>query len=339
VSRFGVLGAGAVGTFLGARLAACGHEVVLVGRSSVLAPVQRDGLRWSDLEGPSGVLAADRVRVASDPSALADCEVVLLTTKAAALPVAAASLASCRGLVVGLQNGVTHPAVLSAALGPARARAGTVGWNVIWQGPGALRKTTSGPLVIEARADDPQVSSLLRAFRAAGLDARGANDIVPVLWTKLLLNLNNACNALSGKPLQAQLADRAWRRVVAACQREGLAAMAAAGLRPVRLGRLDPRVSARVLPLPDPVFRFLASSMIRIDPEARSSMADDLAAGRPTEIDCLNGEIVRLGAAHGVPTPVNARVVEAVRAIEAGTARRFSPGDLGPALDSTGALS
>jgi 2-dehydropantoate 2-reductase len=101
--------------------------------------------------------------------------------------------------------------------------------------------------------------------------------------------------------------------------------MEAAGLRPVRLGRLDARISSRLLVVPDPIFRLLAGAMIRIDPTARSSMAEDLEGGRKTEIDFLNGAIVRLGAQHGVPTPVNRRVVEAIHAAERGEPRAHTP--------------
>jgi 2-dehydropantoate 2-reductase len=198
-----------------------------------------------------------------------------------------------------------------------------VSWNVVWKGEAVLRRATTGPVVLEEAGE-----ALATALRRASIDVRVVRDIEPVLWTKLLFNLNNAINALSGLPLREELSQRGWRSVVAACQREGLAAMRAAGIRPVRLGRLDARVAARLLPAPDFVFRLLAGAMIRIDPAARSSMADDLDRGRTTEVDWLNGAVVRLGARHGVPTPVNERVVDAIRARERGERRAIAPSDL-----------
>lgn len=327
--RVGVLGAGAIGCYVGGRLAAAGHDVVLVGRPRVVDPIAQGGLVLEDLDGSR---REARPRCASTtgigtPEALRDREVVLVTVKAHQLAEAARSLAELPALVIGLQNGVDHPRTLREAIG-VRARAGTVSWNVVWKDARTLRRSTSGPVILERHPADPIVDRAIAALRSAGLEAHGADPIEPVLWTKLLFNLNNAANALSSLPLRDQLSMRPWRRVVAAMQREGLAVMRAAGIPPVRIGRLDPRLSARLLPLPDPIFRALAGTMIRIDPAARSSMADDLARGAATEIELLNGAIVREGRARGVPTPVNARVVDAIRARERGSSAAIDPAAL-----------
>lgn len=320
--RVGVLGAGAIGTYVGGRLSAAGHDVVLVGRPSRLEAIAARGVTLEDV---GGAPREARPRCAADVGELRASEVVLVTTKASDLEQAAVSLRDHASLVIGLQNGVDHPRVLRDVLGVPRARAGTVTWNVVWRDERTLRRSTTGPIVLETRGEDVIVSRTIDALRSAGLDARGAEPIEPVLWTKLLFNLNNAINALSGLPLRDELGTRAWRRVVAACQREGLATMRAAGVRPVRVGRLDARVSSRVLEAPDAIFRVLAGAMIRIDPAARSSMADDLERGRPTEIDYLQGAIVRLAAEHGVPVPVNTRVVDAIRRVERGERRPVAP--------------
>lgn len=317
--RVGVLGAGAIGCTLGGRLAASGHDVVLVGRPRVLDPIAEDGLVLEDLDGSS---VRARPRTAHAIEALADRELILVTVKGLDLPDAARQLAPLSAPALALQNGIDHPRVLRDAIGD-RARAGTVSWNAVWKDARTLRRSTSGPVIVDARS-----GAIARALREAGLEARTADPIEPVLWTKLLFNLNNAANALSGLPLRDQLGERPWRRVVAAMQREGMDAMRAAGIAPVRLGRLDPRLSSRLLPLPDPIFRALAGAMIRIDPAARSSMADDLARGRRTEIDALNGAVVRLARLHGVAAEVNARVVEAIRARERGDVRPVDPRQL-----------
>jgi 2-dehydropantoate 2-reductase len=139
-----------------------------------------------------------------------------------------------------------------------------------------------------------------------------------VLWGKLLLNLNNALNALCGLPLRDQLLDRPLRRVLAAAQAEALDVLAAAGVHP----RLHLPVPAWGLPpllrLPTWLFERVAQRMLAVGPQARSSMWEDLQRGRKTEVDALNGAVVALGVAQAVPTPVNAALVEAVHAAEAG---------------------
>jgi 2-dehydropantoate 2-reductase len=138
-------------------------------------------------------------------------------------------------------------------------------------------------------------------------------DLAPLQWGKLLLNLNNAVNALSGLPLREQLIQRDYRVCMAALMDEALAALRAAGIAPARLTPLPPRWLPGVLRLPTPLFRVLAARMLRVDAKARSSMADDLAAGRATEVDALNGEVLRLARKHGLAADANERICTLVR--------------------------
>ena len=117
-------------------------------------------------------------------------------------------------------------------------------------------------------------------------------------------------DALSGLPLRAELMQRGYRRAFAALIDEALAALQAAGIAPARVTPLPPERLPVVLRLPDWLFRIVAARMLRIDAKARSSMADDVAAGRRTEVDALSGEVVRLAQAHGLAAPLNARMVE-----------------------------
>jgi len=153
-----------------------------------------------------------------------------------------------------------------------------------------------------------------------------------VQWSKLVLNLNNAINALSGLPLAAELARRQFRRCLAAAQREALGLLARAGIPVARLTAVPPRWMPRLLELPDGVFRVLGRRVVAIDPAARSSMWDDLEAGRPTEIDYLQGEIVALAAQRGGEAPINAALAGLVRAAETGGRRDFSGAELAAAL-------
>ena len=136
-----------------------------------------------------------------------------------------------------------------------------------------------------------------------------------ILWGKLLVNLNNALNALSDMPLLDQLDDRKWRTRMADQWDEALTVMRAAGISPKPPTPAPPGLIPPILRLPTPLFRLIAKQMLTIDPQARSSMWEDLQRGRKTEVDELQGEIVRLGKKHGIPTPENARTYDEIRAI------------------------
>jgi 2-dehydropantoate 2-reductase len=196
-----------------------------------------------------------------------------------------------------------------------------VPFNVARTGPGRYHNGTSGPLALEdgGGAGRP----IAAALRGAGFDVERRGSLEDLQWSKLLVNLNNAVNALSGLPLYQQIRDRTYRRVMAMCVREAIQVMRASGLRVVRVGRLVPQIAPLVLTLPDAVFLRIAPVMVKVDQTARSSMLDDLERGRETEIDFLNGEIVRLADQRGLAAPVNRRVIELVKQAE--RARAGSP--------------
>ncbi|HYJ29297.1 MAG TPA: ketopantoate reductase C-terminal domain-containing protein, partial [Allosphingosinicella sp.] len=137
-----------------------------------------------------------------------------------------------------------------------------------------------------------------------------------------------AVNALSGKSLIEQLSDRDYRRVVAASQVEALAILQEAGIKPAKLGPIPPELLPYAIAAPDILFRNTILKAQRIDPHARSSMADDLAAGRRTEIDYLNGEVVTLARSVKMRAPVNEAIVALIKQAEAGVEKRWGGKEL-----------
>mgnify|MGYP001794717319 CR=1 FL=1 len=314
-----VYGAGAIGGYVGASLARAGLPVALVGRRWLLHAA-RGGIQLTDLEGRDDAVDVQDLALLEHPPAALP-RVVLLTVKSKDTRAAAEALAAGLpedGVVVSLQNGVGNPATLREVLGEKRVVAGMVPFNVVLteKPEGGLRfhRGTSGDLAVERH---PMLTPHGDAFRRAGLPLEVHDDFAPVAWGKLFLNLNNALNALDGRPLALQLRDRGSRRVLASMQRELLEALAAAGIEPVTFTPVPLRHVPRILSLPTMLFTRVAKRMITIDPEARSSMADDLARGRTTEVDALQGAVVRLANAHGTPAPVCAAVAELVHEAEA----------------------
>jgi len=308
-----VMGAGSVGCYVGGCLAAAGETVALVGRPRVTDALALHGLTLSDLDGGRRHVAAARLTLFDAVPAIAP-SLVLLCVKSSGTAAAAAELARQLPpgtVVLSLQNGVANADIARAQAPALTVLPGMVGFNIAELAPGHYHRGTSGEL---AAPDHPLLRPWQPRFAAAGLKLVLHDDMRGVQWAKLLLNLNNPVNALAGLPLRAQLLDRDLRRVTAALQDEALAALAAAGIEPAKLTPLPPQRIPWLLRLPTPVFRLLALRMLRIDPQARSSMADDLALGRPTEVDAICGEVVRLAAALGAGAPLNARIAQLVEA-------------------------
>jgi 2-dehydropantoate 2-reductase len=326
--RIAVAGAGSVGCYVGGCLALGGRDVTLLLRPALAEAIARHGVRVSDLDGADRVLAPSAVRLATDPAAaFAVADVILVTVKSGTTEAMAglvAEHAASGATVVSLQNGVGNVDVLLARLGAmARVVPGMVPFNVVQtlrEGePPRFHRATSGTVQIGAG-----VAGLREALDVKGAAVAENRDMTGVLWGKLLLNLNNALNALAGIPLAAELADKRWRRLLAAQIDEGLRVLKAAGIHPARIEGVPPSAIPRILRLPDWLFKRVARRMLAIDPEARSSMWEDLQRRRPTEIDHLQGAILTLADKAGVRVPVTERIVRLVKEAEA--TRAGSPG-------------
>ncbi|WP_194813730.1 2-dehydropantoate 2-reductase [Nocardia sp. XZ_19_385] len=323
-----VLGAGSIGVFAGGKLAAAGAEVTFVGRPRVLDQISATGLRLTDLDGGEVTLGSDRFEVATEPDEAGSADLVLVTVKSAATADAVRGLIGKvrpGTVVLSLQNGIGNDVVIREILPTCVVLAGMVMFNVVQHPQGRFHRGTEGDIAIQ---DDPALADFTDLFARSGLGWRRHAHLLPVQWAKLLLNLNNPINALSGRPLREQLGDRNYRRCLALTQQEALAAMNRARIEPARLTPLPPALMTRMLTVPDGVFRRVAAKILNIDPVARSSMADDLALGRKTEISWLCGEIVGLGAMVGMPTPVNQRLIELIVAAEQGDKRTWTGAEL-----------
>jgi len=310
-----VLGAGSIGCYIGGRLQG-GARVTFVGRPILAAAVATHGLTLSDLAGYRRHVEPAALTFRTDLHGIADADLVLVTVKSGATAAMAAELAAALTrptVVLSLQNGLRNADVLRRHLPAHVVLAGMVPFNVLQTPPAAFHQGSSGLLMAQS---DARLAPFLNAFRSAGLPLTLREDMPAVLRAKLLLNLNNVINALSDLPLRAELSQRAWRRCLALAQREALGIFAAANLPTARLTPIPTGWVPTLLRLPDRWFQRVAARMLAIDPLARSSTWEDLRAGRRTEADAIQGEVIALAAELGRKAPVNARLLALIREAE-----------------------
>jgi 2-dehydropantoate 2-reductase len=320
-----VLGAGAIGCYVGGRLAAAGEKVSLVGRPRTTEPLALGGLTITDMQGfkahvdadlnsPTLCIASNLKLACANMDSAADLPkvgtVVLLCVKGGATTAAAQEIADCcpaGTTIVSLQNGVGNVARIAKVAPQMTVLAGMVPYNVVMKTATQVHRATMGQIYIEQSAKTAELTAALVAkFNAAGLKASASDEMRSVQWGKLLLNVNNPINALSDLPLREQLLNRDFRYVFAALQLEALAAMKKAGIEPKQLATVKPHVMPMLLKLPNWIFTRLAKKMLRMDASARSSMWDDVQHGRTTEVDDLCGAVVRLADQVGTSAPCNA---------------------------------
>jgi 2-dehydropantoate 2-reductase len=288
----GVAGAGSIGCFVGGMLAASGRRVALLARPRLLVEIEVNGLRLTNFDGSEQRLAANEITVSDDPSIFGQTGVVLVTVKSADTAEMAEIIARHApqdAVIISLQNGVGNVAVLREKLPGRTVIGGMVPFNVVALGEGRFHRSTSGDIVIGK--DNADTAS---GLSVPGLELRAADNIDGVQWGKLIVNLNNALNALSGIPVRQQLAQRAWRSLFAEQMAEGLSVIKAEGIRPVSPTPIPSGWMPPLLRLPDFMFEAILGRTMKIDPEARSSMWEDLQRGRRTEIDYFQGVITAI---------------------------------------------
>jgi 2-dehydropantoate 2-reductase len=296
-----------------------GLDVRYVGRKRFADDIGEHGLTVSDYSGWQRKLQPDHVDYRVDPAALADADIIALCVKSGATEDAARQIAAHGRLgatVISFQNGISNVEVLERELaGRFNVVRGMVPFNVAYLGKGRFHKGVAGDLFAD---DRPETQALAEAIGPSHAALKLSNDMLGIAWGKLLINLNNAVSALSGRTLLQELRERDYRRVFAASMREGLRLLGKAGIEPAKVGAVGPKLLPWVIGSPDWLFHNLFMKAWKIDAKARSSMADDLAAGRKTEVDYINGELVRLAEELGANAPVNRKVVELIRKAEAG---------------------
>lgn len=302
-----VVGAGAVGSYYGALLARAGHRVTLIGREVHVQAVNAAGLRLRR----GGQDEAIAVAASTELDAVRDADLVLLAVKSGDTDALARQLAprlKAEALLLSLQNGVENATTLARHLQQAIVPA-VVYVATAMPEPGLVVHSGGGDLVIGARdapsAQDAVMQARLQAvvdlFASAGVTVRLSGDVMSELWTKLMVNCAwNAVSALAQAPYGRIAEVAAMRTLQHEIVREVVAVAQADGQRLV----LDEALTA------------MQAIAVRM-PAQRSSTAQDLARGKPTEIDHLNGFVARRGAELGVATPVNQALHALVKLAEA----------------------
>ncbi len=294
--KIAVMGAGAVGCYYGGMLARAGHDVVLVARPAHVEAMQRQGLRLDTQTFQEQV----RVQASTQPEAVQGAQCVLFCVKSTDTESAGLAMAphlAEGATVLSLQNGVDNAERLAAVLQrpvlPAVVYVATA-----MAGPGHVRHFGRGELVV---APSPTSEPLAQTFAAADIPVQVSDNVAGALWAKLVLNcVYNPLSAITGLPYGEIVNSPGLNipRMMDDIVQECLAVARASGI------HVPEGTAEAVLPL--------AASM----PGQISSTAQDLARAKHSEIDHLNGFIVRRGEALGIATPANRLLHILVRLLE-----------------------
>lgn len=290
--KIAIMGAGGVGSGLGAHLARAGADVTLIGRGAHLAAIQSGGL---DVTTPSARFQVTDVRATDDPAGAGPFDIAFVTVKLYDLEDAVGRLAPALapdGFVVPLQNGVSAARDAETIVGAGRVVPGTTFISSFVTAPGTVAQKSPDVPIVFGEADgrlSPRVEALAALGTDAGLAFKAVDDIQAQLWRKfVVLSAFAAIGCLARQTIGEILADDALRSLFRRAMTETVAVGRAEGVE-----------------LPEGIVDRLTEAAGGYAPEARGSMQEDLAAGRRLEVNWISGEVARLGNRHGIDTPVH----------------------------------
>ncbi len=305
--RVAVVGAGAMGCLFGGRLSRVADVWLVEPWPEHVAAMRRDGLHLIEPDGEQTI----PVQATTDPEDVGepvDLAIVLVKSHQTEMAASIAKqLLAPDGLALTLQNGLGNLEAIARVVGENRAVQGVTSHGATLLGPGRVRHAGSGPTYL---ALTPQTEAGVRAvaelFRQAGFEVHLSEDLDSTIWGKLVINVGiNALTALLRVPNGALVEIEPARALMRDAVAEAVRVATAKGIQ---------------LPYADPLAQ--VEAVCRATAENRSSMLQDVLRGAPTEIEAINGAVVREGLAVGVDTPVNALLVRLIKAVEAGYEKR-----------------
>ncbi len=303
--RIAVLGAGAVGGYFGARLAAAGEDVAFIARGAHLAALRRDGLT---VQSANGDVHVRPVTATDDPAQVGPVDLVLFAVKLWDTEASAAAARPMMGpetAIATFQNGVESIDTLGRVLGPQRVIGGSAFIAAVVAEPGVVRHTGTLARLVFGEPDgrrSGRVAALLGACRRAGIDGEASDRIVPAIWDKFIfLAALSGVTTLTRQPIGPIRGNPSSRALFVDAMAEVAALGRALGVA-VRADIVD-RHAALLDTLPA---------------DMQASMLHDLDRGRRLELPWLSGAVVRLGDHHGVPTPTHRLIAAALAPFQDG---------------------
>ncbi len=307
--RIAVVGAGGTGGYFGGLLARSGEDVAFIARGAHLAALRADGLTVKSRTSGDFSLP---VRATDDPRSVGPVDLILFCVKAYDTVAAAEAIRPLVGpdtVLLSVQNGIDNEGRIASIIGAARLIGGLAGVSATIETPGVVAEIGAPPFIRFGEFDGgatARTERLLPVFRRAGIPTELVPAIRVAMWEKFLfICAFSGVTALTRLPVGPVRDCPASRALYRGIMEEVAAVADAHGI---------------ALP-PDAVARWFELSLGLPD-WTYGSMYHDLAAGRPIEIDSLNGTVVRLGREHGVHTPMNFAVHAALKPHAAGAARR-----------------
>lgn len=332
--KYAVIGLGAIGGIIGGLLTKSGEKVILIGKKNQSEEISKKGLK---INGINNSILVKNVHVSTDFSLISESDVIIICVKSQDTENVANELKKYikkSAFIVSLQNGVRNSKIIKEITGN-RVFSGVVLFNALYIKPGEVTLTLKGGLIIETDSlYKEELESFIKLLTKSGIESRLDANIEGYLWSKLIVNLQNAVTALTGQTIKESLINKDSRATIIATMKEGLNILQKSKTPYKTLPDIDPKVTIRRLTILNSVLLKLGSRILKLNANARGSMWQSLYRKRQTEIDYINGEIVNLAKKHNLESPINKKLVELVKeAEETSNTKSYEPSKLKEILD------
>ncbi|MDD5510600.1 MAG: 2-dehydropantoate 2-reductase [Dehalococcoidales bacterium] len=298
--RIFIVGSGGVGGYFGSLLARAGADVTFLARGEHLAAIRKHGLAIRSVHGDYQIQPAQTVATIAE---ITDPELVILAVKTYDSADAAQQLSgvvNSNTVIISFQNGIDNDIEIKKYIENAKVFPGLAFLSAVRAAPGLivqsgeLRKLVFGDRNVP---ENEQLQKIEEIMRNAGIDARISDNITRDLWQKfILINAFSGMTAVCRASIGAVLSNPVTRRVYARCVREAIEVAKTLGI-----------------DIPDNMFDKVMGITEEFTPDSRSSLLVDIETGRPTEIETLNGTLVRLAEQLGIEVPVNELIYGAIK--------------------------
>lgn len=325
--KYAVIGLGAVGSIVGGLLAKSGEDVLLIGKKNQVQAINKNGLSVDGV-GRKTILIKD-AKTSSDFSSLKDIDIIFVCVKSQDTEELAISIQEYlkkSAIIISLQNGVRNSEVIEN-ITKRKTLAGIVLFNAFYSKPGYVTLSIKGNLLVE---EDGSVNpDVFRFLKNTGFKIKTVKNIKGFQYSKLILNLQIAVTALTDQTIRESITDNITRKILVATMNEGIEIVQKSGIVLETLPEIDPRNMVKTLSRFGSITLRIGSYFIGLKVNARNSMWQSLARGKPTEVDYINGEIVNLAEKNNLVAPINTKLVELIKEAEKKhLTKSFEPAEL-----------
>lgn len=311
--KYAVIGLGAVGSVIGGLISKNNKNITLIGKKKQIEQIEKNGLKITKNKSETTI---ENLNLSSDFSSIKKVDIIFVCIKSQDTKKLFLDLKDHmkeETVIVSLQNGVRNTEIINKIV-KNKVLSSVILFNALYKKPGQVDLTIKGKILLE---DDKKYSKkIYELFKDTGIKITLVENIKKFQWSKLILNLQIAVTAITGQTIKESIINKDSRKIIAETMYEGVKIVEKSGIKIESLPDLDPKKMIKRLTKLNTFFLKIGSKFLGVSEKARNSMWQSLVRNRKTEIEYINGEIVKLAEKNKMSAPINRKLVRMIKDLE-----------------------